>query len=270
MVLERIRRLLGAEVPRERFSWWPLGLAALVVPALLMFSALSAKEAPPAEKPGDRTPTLAEIAKANDAAWAAIRSVDMEYETTSELFVGGKKVREVRCPGQRWTKQGDRERDHGRSGGLNHWDTDAHVRGDFKNAFRPEFRVGDWYSDGTNVYQWYREDGPERNDGPCATIDPRRPEMGRKLGLLQSIRHRSRTMTLPELIAAGGVTIRGKQKSKDGDTLWLLEADDPATYSEDGTGARNKNPPTCTRIYVNADKGFLINRIAYNVSLLSG
>ena len=40
MILERIRRLLGAENPRERFSWWPLGLAALVVPAMLMLSAI--------------------------------------------------------------------------------------------------------------------------------------------------------------------------------------------------------------------------------------
>ena len=39
MVIERIRRLLGADVPRERFSWWPLGLAALVAPALFMLSA---------------------------------------------------------------------------------------------------------------------------------------------------------------------------------------------------------------------------------------
>ncbi len=48
MVLERIRRLLGADVPRERFSWWPLGLAALVAPALLMLPGLFGKDGPSA------------------------------------------------------------------------------------------------------------------------------------------------------------------------------------------------------------------------------
>ena len=68
MILERIRRLLGAESPREGFSWWPLGFAALIVPALLTLSGLFAKDGPHAAQPAtDRTPTLAEIAKATNA-----------------------------------------------------------------------------------------------------------------------------------------------------------------------------------------------------------
>ncbi len=53
MVLERIRRLLGAENSRERFSWWPLGLAALVVPLVLMLSATGSlrQSAATAEEP---------------------------------------------------------------------------------------------------------------------------------------------------------------------------------------------------------------------------
>jgi len=54
-------------------------------------------------------PTLAEIGKANDAAWAAIRSIDLEYETTEEYVINGKSLK-VRSPGQRWCKDGDRER----------------------------------------------------------------------------------------------------------------------------------------------------------------
>ena len=80
-----------------------------------MLSGVFAKDGPQTAKPaGDRTPTLAEIAKANDAAWAAIRSVDMEMEMTVSLAVRGKTVREVRLPGLRemqlpgfrWSKDG--------------------------------------------------------------------------------------------------------------------------------------------------------------------
>ena len=57
MVIERIRRLLGADMPRERFSWWPLGLAALVVPVLLMVSATT--RLPRSEAVAEEPPTIA-------------------------------------------------------------------------------------------------------------------------------------------------------------------------------------------------------------------
>ena len=60
MVIERIRRLLGADVPREKFSWWPLGLAALVAPALLMQPGLFAKDGRQDAKPAGARALAAE------------------------------------------------------------------------------------------------------------------------------------------------------------------------------------------------------------------
>jgi len=258
MVLERIRRLLGADVPRERFFWWPLGLAALVVPALLMFSALSAKEVPPAEKPGDGTPTLAAIAKANEAAWAAIRSVDMEFETTDAIVVDGKKVREVRSPGLRWSMEGGRERFRGRFTKFQFANLIKFLTNDFDGSFGESARSKDYYLDGPNKLQ-YNVDQYNGGIAICS-ISPPTPKTHfldprpRYVEFTNGER-----MTLAELIACRRVTIKGKQISKDGDTLWLLEAENPPLRDFFG-GAR---PPTYTRICVNADKGFLISSVEY-------
>ena len=99
----------GRGKPAQRISW-SAGAGRVGGPGAVTLSAVFAAEARSvARTRGDRTPTLAEIAKANETAWKAIRSVDMEYEMTDLLIVNGKKVHELRSPGLRWTKAGDRD-----------------------------------------------------------------------------------------------------------------------------------------------------------------
>ena len=96
MFLERIQRVSGTKCVQKQFASWALGLAIIAATALVMLSTALAK-AQSVKSSTDRVPSLAGIAKANDAAWAAIQSVDLEYETTEECMVNGEKVR-VRSP----------------------------------------------------------------------------------------------------------------------------------------------------------------------------
>lgn len=241
-----------------------------------------AKDTQPAALAG--APTLAEIAKANDAAWAAIKSVDMVYDVTSWIVNNGKKGRELRSTDLRWSKEETRERYRGCV-------QQATIKdGDLVSEDRSEYE--DYFLDGKTV-RYFRDSDPKNKDkgelscqyqkGLHAEIHPETPRMladkEKSPQLLRYLRwsiknpHGNMTnkssLMLSEIINSDQwkVSLRGKESAGAGDTLWLIHAEySPKTGNDELAGSY-------IDIYVNANKNFLIQKIlsyATNVATKQG
>ena len=156
-----------------------------------------------------------------------------------------------------------RERIHGRVGEFQLNTNDAN---DVDNNVDLETNWADLYDDGKKTYSWSSND--KHSERVNCAIYPRRimpsfPDIILLRSIILPETDGLRCPTLAQLIASGGVTIRGKQKSKDGDTIWVLEVDEPAPREADDADKKN---PTFSRIYVDADKGFLVSRVATHLS----
>jgi tetratricopeptide (TPR) repeat protein len=233
-------------------------------------SVLLAEEALPESKSdSDHPPTLKEIAQANDAAWAAIKSVDMEYEMSSYLVEKGEKGNELKSTNIRWCKEGNRER----------------VIGFFHTANCNNGRIGDWepeqrivlediYLDGTTRRELRDSDPFNKNLGEfsysnqkeiVAYLSPQGPNFFEKWGHSpQTLQHLRFTttgnedfFTLAEIIEKCEVTLKGKKLSQSGDLLWLLHAEYPAKNADDERAGSYMD------IAVNANKNYLIQSVLF-------
>lgn len=264
-----------------RWMWAALAIAVLVIlPGRAMVlgqnaepsSTKDTKSTKDAEhrngaKPGgDRIPTLAEIAKANDAAWAAIRLFDVEY-TKTEQIVSEKRPRQSEATG-RWLKNGDRER----------------LRQNLMLTCQLEggqtasgFKYDDCYLDGATVRHLQERGRKIRDRDTLSVIDPKPRDdlvgyiykgpraaargdcMITEPDVLRYFRCRydDPPLTLAEIIAAWKVTLQGKTTTAAKETLWRLHAERPAGNFRDAVG-------TYIDFYVNADKGFMVQKaVAY-------
>ena len=162
----------------------------------------------------------------------------------------------VRSPGLRWFKEGNRERLRGRNRSLpSNGDIDS------VKCFYEEFEDEDRYLDGKSERKLLRLSVPVGDGFPGSTIAQQIPGSHLYPSLLEYIVQPDNNRpprTLSQYIACGGVTIKGKQLSKDGDTLWVLEIDRPASSDWE------KTHPMFMRIYVDADKGYLVSRVVFS------
>ncbi len=261
--------------------------AATVLLGLLVLSGGSvlAKDAQPtAPTDASRTPSLTEIAKANDAAWEAIKSVDMVYGITSQIVNNGKKGREVRSTDIHWSKEENRER-------LRGCFQRAELKfDDFCPADNSEYE--DYFLDGkTARYLW--DSDPKNNDkGELSCQNQKglhgevRSEMPRMLAdherAPQLLRYRrwkiqspsgsvtnGPSLTLSEIINSDKwkVSLKGKETTSAGDNLWLVHA---VYLPKDG---KDTLAGSYMDIYVNADKNFLMQKVssyATNVATKAG
>ena len=185
---------------------------------------------------GNRAPMLAEIAKANEAAWAAIRSMDVEY-TRTEQIVSEKRPRQSESTG-RWLKDGNRERLR-----QNTMITCQLEGGKTSSGFQYD----EYYLDGTTVRHVQERDRKSSDRGTLSVVDPKPRD-----GLVGYIYKGPRTvargdcpisepevlryfrcryddppLTLAEIIAAWKVTLQGKTTTDAKETLWRLHAESP-------------------------------------------
>ena len=186
---------------------------------------------------GDRVPMLAEIAKANDAAWAAIRSMDVEY-TRTERIVSEKRPRQSESTG-RWLKDGNRERVRQNSMCTCQLEDGKTSPG--------RFEYDDYYLDGTTVRHLQERDRKSSDRRTLSVVDPKprddlvgyiykgpraaargdctisEPEVLRYF----RCRYDDPPLTLAEIIAAWKVTLQGKTTTDAKETLWRLHAEFP-------------------------------------------
>ncbi len=213
----------------------------------------------------DRDPMLTEIAKANDAAWAAIRSMDVEYART-ERIVSEKTPRQSESTG-RWLKDGDRERLRQNSVFTCQLENGKTSSG--------RFEYDDYYNDGTKVRHVQERDRKSSDRRTLSVVDPKRLD-----GLVGYIykgprsvargdcpitepqvlryfrcRYDDPPMTLAEIIAAWKVTLKGKTTTAAKETLWRLHAERPVR-----SDAPSEVDGSYIDFYVNADKGFMVQK----------
>ena len=234
---------------------------------LLVLSSESvlAKDAQPAtQTAAGQTPTLAEIAKANDAAWEAIKSVDIEYVLTMKCVENGRTSQETQRPGH-WSKAGNLER-------LRMYPNTVEF-GCPKNAtFGGHEESDDLLCDGKTMRRWWDYDAKNKNKGALtlqnqqhlsAYIRPGTPrtlatQRGISPELLRYLRFEYESpLALSEIIASWKVSLKKKQTTKAGETLWLIHAEYPPKKSDD------KLAGSYMDIYVNANKGFLIQKVTF-------
>jgi tetratricopeptide (TPR) repeat protein len=217
----------------------------------------------------DRAPTLAEIAKANDAAWAAIRSMDVEY-TRTERIVSEKRPRQSESTG-RWLKDGNRERVRQNSVFTCQLEDGKTSSG--------RFDYDDYCLDGTAVRHVQERDRKRSDRGTLSIVDPKprddlvgyiykgprtvargdcpisEPEVLRYF----RCRYDDPPLTLAEIIAAWKVTLQGKTTTDAKETLWRLHAEFPVR-----SDAPSEADGSYIDFYVNAGKGFMVQKaIAY-------
>jgi beta-lactamase regulating signal transducer with metallopeptidase domain/tetratricopeptide (TPR) repeat protein len=264
-----------------RWTWGVLAMATLLVlPGRAMVlgespKTLTTKDTKDAERGDDagnvktvhvnddRAPTLAEIAKANDAAWAAIRSMDVEY-TRAERIVSEKRPWQSESVG-RWLKDGSRERVRQSTVTI------FPVEG--KKTPLERFDYDDYYLDGATVRHVQERDRKSSDRGTLSIVDPKprdglvgyiykgpraaargdctisEPEVLRHF----RCRYDDPPLTLAEIIAAWKVTLQGKTTTAAKETLWRLHAERPVGNSPQTAG-------TYVDFYVNADKGFFVQK----------
>jgi beta-lactamase regulating signal transducer with metallopeptidase domain/tetratricopeptide (TPR) repeat protein len=265
-----------------RWIWGVLALAALLVlPGRAIVLAeneekLSTKGTK-REAEGKRTravaehskggPTLAEIAKANDAAWAAIRSMDVTFTRTNretERILSETRLRQTESTG-RWLKDGNRERLRQNS------TVTCQAKG--QKAPIQGFCYDEYYLDGATVRHVQERDRKGSDRGSLSIVDPKprddlvgyiykgpraaargdctisEPEVLRHF----RCRYDDPPLTLAEIIAAWKVTLQGKTTTAAKETLWRLHAERPVGNSPQTAG-------TYIDFYVNADKGFLVQK----------
>jgi hypothetical protein len=191
-------------------------------------------------KNADRRPSLADIAKANTAAWDRIQTVDVSYEIKSVIVRQGQRT-ENRTAGYRWCKNGTMER--------------------FRQPY-PDGEIRDCILDGTTAHRW-RIHGRTTDPWATVTLSPQVPRMlvqnNESLEFLQYIRlgTRSDPLTLAEVIAKWNVSLKDKQVSEAGDTLWMIHAACPTSGSNAAQGG------SYVDLLVNANKGFLVQKATY-------
>jgi beta-lactamase regulating signal transducer with metallopeptidase domain/tetratricopeptide (TPR) repeat protein len=216
-------------------------------------------------------PTLAEIAKANDAAWAAIRSFDVEFtraEQQTERILSETRLRQTESTG-RWLKDGNRERLRQNS------TVTCQAKG--QKAPIQGFCYDEYYLDGATVRHVQERARKSSDRRTLSIVDPKprddlvgyiykgpraaargdctisEPEVLRHF----RCRYDDPPLTLAEIIAAWKVTLKGKTTTAAKETLWRLRAERPVENSPQTAG-------TYIDFYVNADKGFLVQKaVAY-------
>jgi hypothetical protein len=190
-------------------------------------------------------PDLAEIAAAQAASWRQIRSFDVKYELKMSFVNDGEARFEYAAP-CRWSKEGQRER----------------LRSRLPFIGKPRFIYEDKFLDGGAMRamstQGSREDIDARLLDPASMHASTRPHSSPIIA-----EHRPRTLeyleigfgrhvTLSDLIARWKTSLEGKQSAENGDVLWRIRAERPG---------ENENAPSYIEIWVNADKGFLTQRM---------
>jgi tetratricopeptide (TPR) repeat protein len=232
-------------------------------------SVLFAGESPSSTSPEtDRVPTLAEIAKANDAAWAKIQSVEMVFEQTLSLVNDGKKEQELVSTDLIWSQNGRRER---LTGCFRTFVCGSDKQGRPQITIRIQYR--DHFIDGDSEWRFIDDEPINRNReipvcdrprGLHASISPKT-----SLGLpdspplLKNIWHGEPSESpamLSEIIASWKVSMKEwhQVKGRYGfDKMWLLHAEYPSKGKDDPKAGSFMD------IYVNADKGYLIQEILH-------
>ena len=190
-------------------------------------------------------PTLAEIAAAQAASWGQLRSFDVKYELKMSSVLDGRTQFEHAAP-LRWSKEGRRER----------------LRSDTIFINEPRFCYEDKFLDGGTIRELSARGSREELDAlllePASMRASIRPHASpiiaeqrpRTLEYLQI--GFGRHVTLSELIARWKTSLKGKQLAENGDVLWRIRAE-PSN--------RFKTTPDYIEIWVNADKGFLTQRM---------
>jgi tetratricopeptide (TPR) repeat protein len=225
-------------------------------------SILAKNPQPTTDKHTSQTPTLTEIAKANDAAWEAIKSVDMVYDLMSQIVTNGKKGRQIRSTDIHWSKEGIRER-------LRRCFRQAELKdGDFGPTDICEYE--DYFLDGKTAWHLRDSDPTNKDKGELSCSDQKGlyadicPETPRMLAAMEKspelLRYKKfgpneQPLTLSEIVASWKVSLKDKQITDAGDTLWLIHAEYPPKNSNDELAGSYMD------IHVNADKGFLIQKV---------
>ncbi len=229
-------------------------------------------EAKPAESISRAAnPMLADIARANDAAWDAIKSIDMEYSTTIRVLGDGKTIFEQESTA-RWTKAGQLERMRRHPSVIKV--TSVHTGGKANDAFE------DLLLDGKSLWQ-FTDANPKTKDkgelfasnqkGLSASLRPAPSEpwtrQDMRPGLLRYLQWsiigsnnrftREEPVTLSEMLhsPAWKVTLRGQKVTNDGDILWLIHAEYPPV------------PGSYVDLEVNGSKNYLIQAADFHISL---
>lgn len=245
---------------------WPVLLiaAALLLPGQSIVFGQNAKpSSPPAEKSAaERVPTLAEIAKANDTAWNAIKSIDVEYTIVSQCVENGKLTRDTQSK-RRWSKSENMER-------VREYPTTVKInKSRFGNVSKPEFE--DYYFDG-KLMRHLRDSKPQQEKKDLTYSDQKGLEatIGTKTNWplcadVELLRYlyfdssplKMHQLTLANIISEWTVSIQDKQTTSSGDTLWILHAEYPQK------DAKDKRAGTYIDVYVNANKGFLVQKAIF-------
>jgi tetratricopeptide (TPR) repeat protein len=247
----------------------------------------------PTTQADDATPTLAEIAKANEATWNAITSVDVEYLSNIQCMQDGELTRDCQTK-RHWSKSGNLERlrkypivkkiDTAQFGHLSGKGWDAEFHDYFFNGIRTVRQAGDsdpkrgrlewdtefhdYLFDGKTVRHLEDSDPKkEKKDLPCnvqtglnaeiSTSVKRRPYNNDNY--VEPLRYLWRDglndLSLSKIIDSWKVSLQGKQTASNGDTLWLLHAEYPPKNAKDESAGSYLN------IQVNANKGFLVQKV---------
>ena len=250
-----------------RWIWGVLAMAMLLVlPGRALVLGQNAESSPAtatnavkdAKADVDRVPTLTEIAKANDAAWKAIRSVDMEYTIGTQCVENGKTTRDMQSTG-RWSKSENRER-------LRRYPTTVKINeSQFGSVPSPEFQ--DNYFDGKIVQRiWDSEPQKEKKDLSCQHQQGLHAVMGTRarhwpcLNEVEPLRYLWDELPLSTIIASWKVSLQRQEKTSSGDTLWLIHAEYPPKNEKDEFAGSSMD------IQVNADKGYLVQKVIHNTN----
>jgi beta-lactamase regulating signal transducer with metallopeptidase domain/tetratricopeptide (TPR) repeat protein len=263
-----------------RWTWGVLAIAALLVlPGRAMvvgqdttsISTKDTKSGGNVKGNADRVPTLAEIAKANDAAWSAIRSADVEYtlvtgapgsDNASYGAYSGASRQTIR-----WSKEGDRERLQRRS---NSWNTHNTSQGTGQTSkLVPGVQFDDYFRDGTTMKRLFGDTKKNESASPTNSrgeIILDYPRMivdffcSRGIESHQPLRYfnlgYTPASTLSEVIASWKVSIEGKTTEAN-ETLWCIHAEYP------NSGVKPPPDGSYVDIYVNADKGFMVQKAIF-------
>ena len=226
-----------------------------------------AKEAKEIRGDVDRAPTLVEIAKANSATWNAIQAVDVEYVVATRCIENGKLTRDMQMPAH-WSKAANKERlrkypvvvkiNESRFGDVPQPEShDYFFAG--KTLFHliqfdPEdtFHIGDRDPE----YKNKRELSPGSQKGFSGQMTTDATDLSIDGHDREPLRYlwSNPPLDLGKILATWKASLRGKQTTNAGDTLWLIHAEYPTKDDKDRFAG------TYIDIQVNANKGFLVQK----------
>ncbi len=263
-------RLSRFHARTPRWSWAFLVIAALVLPGGTMVlgqnaepsSTKDARAAKNVIAAAERTPTLAEIAKANAAAWNAIKSVDLECTATANRMIDGKTVF-AETTKFRWSRSGkmERSRKYPSVATINLLPdgaaADTSSRDFFCDGKTARYFMG-WSSNNQDKERLTFQN--QKN--LCGQMEPKPLHSFAARDDLEPLRYLEfsygkHSPTLADIVAAWKVSVTGKRVSKTGDTLWLLHAEYPP---KDG---KDQRAGSFIDIEVNADKGFMTQKATF-------